>query len=123
MTSATPEIGIRKKVNARDFANGRAIHLEHQADSNLRKIAELVWSKPSNPDSHESTNSPESGTLNAKLDPRQFTALEKKSGVNKPQSTQSHTLILNTATIDKLAEDVIRRVERRFQIERERRGI
>jgi len=80
---------------------------------------------------------PESSSLEAEPERASETAMRNfaqrpdASFSNPPPQTALQTqsvasarpLALDSATVDRLAEDVIRRVERHIRIERERRGV
>lgn len=89
------------------------------------RTAELVWRKPEKTNtgsesehavgsfSHVSGSSPRVSLSN----PPQQTARQV------PPAAEMRAMVLDSATIDRLADDVIRRVERHIRIERERRGV
>ena len=89
------------------------------------RMPELAWRKPerSSPEAE-----PERASETAM---RNFAQRPDASFSNSPPPTTWQTqsvasarpLALDSATVDRLAEDVIRRVERHIRIERERRGV
>jgi len=89
------------------------------------RTPELVWRKPER-------SSPEAGPERAGGTAMRNSVSRTDAVYSNPPSptvwqTQSaasaRPLVLDSATVDRLAEDVIRRVERHIRIERERRGV
>jgi hypothetical protein len=85
----------------------------------------LVWRKPqkvNEENEHEhagenvSRTSAQSSRLSFSNSPQQIAWQTQSATATRPAA-------LDTATVDRLAEDVIRRVERHIRIERERRGM
>jgi len=92
----------------------------------LESAEELVWrrdTRPSSPEQHGASSSfPETSS---RTGPRSFSGQRSspESVAAVPQPNAQQITKLDPALVDRLTDDVIRRVERRVRIERERRGL
>jgi hypothetical protein len=89
------------------------------------RTPELAWRKPerSSPDA-ESERAGGTAMRNSVQRTGAVFSNPPSRAVSQTQSVASaRPLVLDSATFDRLAEDVIRRVERHIRIERERRGV
>jgi hypothetical protein len=94
-------------------------------DTIAHRPAELVWAAAAGAANAPASPFTTRGASHAVATPAPATpaSVRAETAVTSRAQQPSRTTVLDPALVDRLADDVIKRVERRIRIERERRGL